>query len=118
MNRTCTVGLLVAMGLALTLRFPRLEERPMHNDEAVNAVKFGDLLEHGRYIYDPNEHHGPSLFYSTLAMAKLAGAVHFSDFTRKQISHCKRSFGTWLIALLPHSRHCSLMSTTTLTAAI
>src|SRR5260370_36748030 len=101
MNRTCTVGLLVAMGLALTLRFPRLEERPMHNDEAVNAVKFGELLDHGRYTYDPNEHHGPSLFYSSLLITKLSGTVDSEHFTEQQLRLVIVLFGVGLIVLLP-----------------
>ena len=58
MNKGLTLGLLVAVGLALALRCPRLAQRPMHNDEGVNAMKFGELWEHGDYKYDPNEHHG------------------------------------------------------------
>jgi len=61
MNKGLTLGLLFATVLALALRCPRLAERPMHNDEAVNAMKFGALWEHGDYKYDPNEHHGPTL---------------------------------------------------------
>src|SRR5882724_6634249 len=101
MNRTFTVGLLLALGLAFALRFPRLDERPMHNDEAVNAVKFGDLLERGRYIYDPNEHHGPSLFYSTLAIAKLTGPVDFEHLTEKKLRLVTVLFGIGLVVLLP-----------------
>ena len=59
-------GLLLACIVALALRCPLLDQRPMHNDEAVNAVKFGQLWEGGVYRYDPNEYHGPSLFYATL----------------------------------------------------
>src|SRR6266852_1296578 len=64
MNKGLTVVLLLAAGVALVLRCPRLDERPMHNDEAVNAIKFGQLWEHDAYKYDPNEHHGPTLYYA------------------------------------------------------
>ena len=56
-------------GVALVLWSLSLDQRPMHNDEAVNGIKFGQLWEHGGYKYDPNEHHGPSLYYATLALA-------------------------------------------------
>ena len=60
-------------GLALALWSLALDQRPMHNDEAVNGVKFGQLWDHGGYQYDPNEHHGPSLPYATLALGRLTG---------------------------------------------
>ena len=42
-------GALVAIALtaALALRAARLDVRPMHHDEANQAIKFGDLLERG-----------------------------------------------------------------------
>ena len=41
--------------LAIIVRFYSLDSRPMHVDEAVHAVKFGELLEKGDYKYDPIE---------------------------------------------------------------
>jgi len=61
----CVLILLVAL-VALALRLPHLAHRPMHSDEAVNAVKFGQLLEERFYRYDPHEYHGPTLNYFTL----------------------------------------------------
>jgi len=45
-------GVLVALALAagLALRTARLAERPMHHDEANQAVKFGALLERGAKV--------------------------------------------------------------------
>ena len=63
-TRTCVVLLLLAAALALALRSPRLDVRPMHNDEGVNALKFGALWESHAYKYDPQEHHGPTLPYA------------------------------------------------------
>jgi len=59
--------------LALALRLPRLQQRPMHTDEAVHAIKFGELLEKGHYTYNPYEFHGPTLNYLTLIPAWLSG---------------------------------------------
>ena len=74
----------------------------MHNDEAVNAVKFGQLWEHGGYKYDPNEHHGPSLYYATLALSRLTGAPKdFDQFTESRLLFTTVLFGVGLILLLP-----------------
>src|SRR5436190_13924896 len=101
MNRRVIVGLLLVAGVAMALRCPRLDERPMHNDEAVNAIKFGQLWEKGSYQYDPNEHHGPTLYYATLALAKLTGAPDFSRFTEGRLRVLTVLFGLGLILLLP-----------------
>ncbi|MCU0770829.1 MAG: TIGR03663 family protein [Verrucomicrobia bacterium] len=85
MNRPLTLALALALGLsvflALILRLPNLDQRPFHNDEAVNAVKFRDLLTRGRYAYDPEEFHGPALHYATLFLARVTGWQRFEDTT-------------------------------------
>ena len=63
---------LVALA-ALWLRTHQLASRPMHADEANQAVKFGELLEHGRYAFDPSDHHGPTLSSAALPVAWLRG---------------------------------------------
>jgi len=60
---------LLAVLAALAFRVARLDLRPMHADEANQAVKFGDLLERGEYRFDPRDHHGPTLYYMTLPAA-------------------------------------------------
>jgi uncharacterized protein (TIGR03663 family) len=52
-------------------RLWRLNDRPMHTDEAVHAEKFSALLEKGFYVYNPDEFHGPTLNYFTLISAFL-----------------------------------------------
>lgn len=54
-------------------RLWRLNDRPMHTDEAVHAEKFSALLEKGSYTYDASEFHGPTLNYFTLVSAFLRG---------------------------------------------
>ena len=74
----------------------------MHNDEAVNGIKFGQLWEHGGYQYDPNEHHGPSLPYATFALGRLTGAPQdFDQFTESRLRFITVLFGIGLILLLP-----------------
>lgn len=73
------VGLLVVLAAGLALRLPRLAERPFHGDEAVHAAKFGILLETGRYDYDPNEFHGPTLIFATYPLFRPFGPRSIRD---------------------------------------
>jgi uncharacterized protein (TIGR03663 family) len=89
-------------GIALALWSVALGQRPMHNDEAVNGIKFGQLWDHGGYQYDPNEHHGPSLPYATLVLGRLTGAPQdFDQFTESRLRFVTVLFGIGLILLLP-----------------
>jgi uncharacterized protein (TIGR03663 family) len=101
MNRWLSLSLLLAAGVAVALRLPRLEDRPMHNDEAVNAIKFRQLWEHHGYRYDPNEHHGPALYYATLAFEKLTCAPGFAQFTARRLRLVPVLFGIGVLLLLP-----------------
>ncbi len=91
---------MLVVGLAFVLRTPRLSERPMHNDEAVNAIKFGQLWQQGEYKYDPNEHHGPTLIYATWALARLTGAPDFARISETQLRLVTVLFGVGLVLLL------------------
>ena len=71
--------ILAATAAGAAFRLPALDSRPMHCDEAVHAVKFGDLLEKGSYRYEPHEYHGPTLNYLTLIPAWLSGADELKD---------------------------------------
>ena len=85
---------------AAALRLPRLDNRPMHCDEAVQAVKFGQLLESGRYVYDPTEYHGPSLNYLTLPIAWAASTERLSEVSEIQLRLLPALFGIALVALV------------------
>src|SRR5439155_17764637 len=93
--------LLLVLGVGVVLRWPKLDQRPMHNDEAVNAIKFGRLWEHGGYKYDPNEHHGPSLIYATWALGRLTCAPDIEHFSDQRLRWVTVVFGLGLICLLP-----------------
>jgi uncharacterized protein (TIGR03663 family) len=101
MNRWLIIVLLLVTGIGLALRFPHLDERPMHNDEGVNAIKFGTLWQSGKYKYDPNEHHGPSLYYAALALGRLTGAPDFDHYSENRLRAVTVLFGVGLILLLP-----------------
>jgi len=66
--------MLLALAGALALRVPQLAVRPLHNDEAVNATKVAVLWEKGDYHYDPDEYHGPTLYYCSLPFLALSSA--------------------------------------------
>jgi len=53
----------------------------MHADEAVQAARFRDLWLHGRYVYDPDEYHGPTLPYATLPAIWVASPSSFAETT-------------------------------------
>jgi len=84
---------------ALLFRVVRLDIRPMHHDEANQAVKFGDLLERGEYRFDPNDHHGPSLYYLTLPMARVAGERTLAELSETTLRLVPALFGAGLLLL-------------------
>lgn len=69
--RCLPLALLAAV--ALWLRTHDLDRRPMHADEANQGVKTGELVEAGRYAFDPRDHHGPTLYYLAAGAAALRG---------------------------------------------
>lgn len=84
---------------ALAFRIPRLEQRPMHTDEAVHAIKAGILIEQGVYTYDPTEYHGPTIYYFALPFVWLAGATSLADTTEFTFRIVPVLFGTALVLL-------------------
>lgn len=96
-------GALVAVALTtgLALRGARLDVRPMHHDEANQAIKFGELLEHGDYRYDARDHHGPTLYYLTLPSAWLGGRRTLASLDEATLRRVPALFGAATILLLP-----------------
>ena len=79
----------------------RLGERPMHTDEAVHAVKFGLLYDTGRYVYNPKEFHGPTLYYFSLPFVWLSGAHSYAEIRNEvPLRLTPVLFGAGLIALV------------------
>ncbi len=94
----CSLFLAVLI-LALAFRLGRLDLRPMHHDEANQAVKFGILLETGEYRYDPLDHHGPTLYYATLPFAWLRGQKTLSALDESTLRSLPALFGAGMILL-------------------
>lgn len=74
MNRRAAYWLCIlgTIAVALFLRGGDLAFRPLHNDEAINAVKLQGLWQSGDYRYDPHEYHGPTLYYLSLPVLRMA----------------------------------------------
>jgi uncharacterized protein (TIGR03663 family) len=75
------IAVIVIAAAALVFRLPKLTLRPLHNDEAVNTIKYKELHQTGRFKYDPHEYHGPTLYYLTAPLVRLSGAKTFADTT-------------------------------------
>jgi uncharacterized protein (TIGR03663 family) len=100
MNRAAYGGvILAALALALAFRLARADLRPMHHDEANQAVKFGDLLETGDYRYDRHDHHGPTLYYVTLPAAWLRGQRTLASLDERTLRAVPAVFGAGLLLL-------------------
>jgi len=102
MTRALAAALVaLALTAALALRGARLDVRPMHHDEANQAIKFGNLLERGDYRYDFRDHHGPTLYYLTLPSAWLAGRHTLASLDEVTLRRVPVAFGLATILLLP-----------------
>ncbi len=101
MNKKAFAGLflLIVLGAA-GLRLTRLGLRPMHNDEANQALKFSALLERGEYRYDKADHHGPSLYYLSLPFARALGADTLTKLSERTLRLVPACFGIGAVLLL------------------
>ncbi len=59
--------------LAVALRFIHLGLKPFHHDEGVNGWFLTNLFRDGVYKYDPENYHGPTLYYITLGFVNVFG---------------------------------------------
>ncbi|GMV94598.1 MAG: hypothetical protein AMXMBFR82_43760 [Candidatus Hydrogenedentota bacterium] len=109
--------LLITAAGAFAFRLPSLDARPMHGDEANQAVKAGILLDTGEYAYDPVEHHGPTLYYLALPVAWVSGATGFAETTEWTFRLVPLMFGAGAILLLIPLR-ATLGTATVVTAAV
>ena len=82
---------------AAAFRLSHLDNRPMHTDEAVHGAKYGKVLE-GTYKYDPNEFHGPTIYYLTAPIAFLDGADTLAETTEIHLRLAPAICGLLIIA--------------------
>ncbi len=62
---------ILILAAAAFVRVYALGLKPMHHDEGVNGFFLTTLYREGVYKYDPNNYHGPTLYYFALAVTKL-----------------------------------------------
>ncbi|MBN2019311.1 MAG: TIGR03663 family protein [Sedimentisphaerales bacterium] len=93
------LAVLVIILVAGILRLWRLDNRPMHGDEAIHAYKFGRLLERNEYRYDPGDFHGPTLNYFTLIPALLSGKGIYASLTESTMRIVPVVFGLLLVVM-------------------
>ncbi len=101
MNKWMPIAFALIVFAGLSLRVPKLADRPLHHDEANQAYRFGLLLEEGVYEYDAEDHHGPSLYYLTLPIAWLTGAESFQETSEITYRALPVLFGMLLILCVP-----------------
>ncbi|HVU18394.1 MAG TPA: flippase activity-associated protein Agl23 [Candidatus Didemnitutus sp.] len=81
-------------------RMHDLAARPMHADEANQGVKTGNLLETGRYAFDPGDHHGPVLYYLALPIAWARGQTTLARLDETTLRLLPALVGTLAVLLL------------------
>ncbi len=104
MTRSLLPGILFFSLIAFLVRFADLDRRPMHHDEGNQAVRSGELLEDGVYHYDPEDHHGPALYYLSLPVAWVTSGRDFNRTTEVTWRLVPVLFGSGLILLLWYLR--------------
>jgi uncharacterized protein (TIGR03663 family) len=72
------IACLVITATAIFWRFWQLELKPLHHDEGVNGHFLVTLFRDAIYKYDPNNYHGPDLYYLALAFTKMFGLTTFN----------------------------------------
>lgn len=95
-------ALLLLLGLAFGLgsyyRFIVPDQRPMHADEAILAVKFSGLWQGQGFQYDPSDYHGPGLHYVSWLYGKLAGWGAPAEWTEAALRHVPALCGLLVLA--------------------
>jgi len=65
-NKSQLLIILLIFVIAFTSRLILLELRPLHHDESVNEYFLSNLINNNNYKYNPDNYHGPFLYYITL----------------------------------------------------
>lgn len=62
-ERTWRIASIAILLVAAVLRFYDLDLVPLHHDEGVNGNFLIQLVREGKYVYDPQNYHGPTIYY-------------------------------------------------------
>jgi uncharacterized protein (TIGR03663 family) len=74
----CAAIFILAVVVAVWLRFDRIGLKPFHHDEGVNSYFLLNLAHSGNYRYDPTNYHGPTLYYFALVALRIFGENDFA----------------------------------------
>jgi len=77
-NFICVIAFILAVIAAAWLRFDQIGLKPFHHDEGVNSHFLLNLANHGEYKYNPENYHGPTLYYFALLALRVFGATDFA----------------------------------------
>jgi uncharacterized protein (TIGR03663 family) len=70
----CVIAFILAVVVAAWLRFDQISLKPLHHDEGVNSHFLLILANQGEYRYNPENYHGPTLYYIALVALRVFGA--------------------------------------------
>lgn len=86
---------------AAALRLFALGLKPMHHDEGVNGFFLMNLMRQGVFHYNPENYHGPTLYFLTLPLAFIADKLGALDNWTLRLVTAAFGVGTvWLVLLL------------------
>jgi uncharacterized protein (TIGR03663 family) len=70
----CVIAFILAMIVSIWLRFDQIGLKPFHHDEGVNSHFLLTLAApQGSYRYNPENYHGPTLYYIALPVLRVFG---------------------------------------------
>src|SRR5262245_37579402 len=71
----CAIVFILAVVVAIWLRFDQIGLKPFHHDEGVNSHFLLNLAKpNGEYRYNPENYHGPTLYYFALLALRAFGS--------------------------------------------
>jgi uncharacterized protein (TIGR03663 family) len=71
----CVIAFILAALVAVWLRYDQIGVKPFHHDEGVNSHFLLNLSGGGGYKYNPENYHGPTLYYIALPVLRVLGAT-------------------------------------------
>ncbi len=77
-KQICAAVFILAVIVAIWLRFDRIGLKPFHHDEGVNSHFLLNLADGGGYRYDPHNYHGPTLYYFAWLALRVFGRNDFA----------------------------------------
>src|SRR5215472_16529914 len=74
-ERSWVVVVVVVLAATISLRVYDLNLVPLHHDEGVNGNFLVRLVREGFYRYDPDNYHGPTLYYFAAVIPRIVGLL-------------------------------------------